>query len=112
MTQLSAQENTEATTATTDDDVVELSPFVVETSRDVGYLAQNTLAGSRLNTSLKDTGAAISVLTKEFLSDIGATNMKDVILFTNDAVPEYGDSAQNSVRVEQIQSKTGVTLLR
>src|SRR5688500_12882173 len=35
-------------------DVVELSPFVVNTDQDVGYLAGNTLAGSRLNTALKD----------------------------------------------------------
>jgi len=78
-----------------DDDVIVLSPFVVESSQDVGYLAQSSLSGSRLNSSLKDTGAAISVMTEEFLSDIGATNMKDVILFANNSVPEYGDSAPN-----------------
>ena len=74
-------------------DVVVLSPFQVSTSKDVGYLAQNTLAGSRLNTSLKDVGAAISVFTPEFLKDIGATNMKDLILFSNNAVPDIGDAA-------------------
>jgi outer membrane receptor protein involved in Fe transport len=78
-----------------DEDLVLLSPFTVETTKDVGYLAQNSLAGSRLNTSLMDTGAAISVLTPEFLKDLGATNMKDVILFANNSVPEYGDSASN-----------------
>ncbi len=78
-----------------DEDVVVLSPFAVETSRDLGYLAQNSLSGSRLNTSLKDTSASISVMTKEFLSDIGATSMKDIILFSNNSVPEYGDSAPN-----------------
>lgn len=82
-----------STDAKPDDDVVVLSPFVVSTNKDVGYLATNTLAGSRLNTSLKDTGAAISVLTPEFLKDIGATNMKDVILFQNNAVPDVGDAA-------------------
>jgi iron complex outermembrane recepter protein len=92
---VSVNAQTAAARAEVDEDVVELSPFVVETSKDVGYLAQNSLAGSRLNTSLMDTGASISVLTPEFLNDIGATNMKDVILFTNDAVPEYGDSASN-----------------
>jgi iron complex outermembrane receptor protein len=74
-------------------EVIVLSPFEVSTQRDVGYLAGNTLAGSRLNTSLKDTGAAISVLTPEFLKDIGATNMQDVILFSNNAVPDVGDAA-------------------
>jgi iron complex outermembrane recepter protein len=84
-----------ASEAQTSDDIIELSPFVVETSNDVGYMAQNSLAGTRLNTSLMDTAASVSVYTPEFLKDIAATNMKDVILFTNDAVPEYGDSASN-----------------
>ena len=83
-------------TPTTDEDVVVLNPFEVNSTRDVGYLAQNTLAGSRLNTELKNTAAAISVLTPEFLKDIGATSMKDIILFQNNAVPDVGDS-DNSV---------------
>lgn len=61
------------------EEVVTLSPFQVDTSRDIGYQAQNTLSGSRLNTPLKDTAAPISVFTKEFLSDIGATELGDVV---------------------------------
>lgn len=76
-------------------ETIELSPFEVVSTGDVGYLAQNTLAGSRLNTNLKDTAAAISVMTPEFLQDIGATNMRDVILFQNNAVPDVGDAAPN-----------------
>ena len=45
--------------------VVELSPFEVNTSRDVGYAAENTLAGSRLNARLRDTAGSVSVFTKE-----------------------------------------------
>lgn len=78
-----------------DDAVYVLSPFNVTTTEDMGYLAQNTLAGSRIDTSLRDVGAAISVLTLEFLDDIGATSMKDVILFSNNSVPDYGDAATN-----------------
>jgi iron complex outermembrane receptor protein len=84
-----------AAPAVADDEVIVLSPFEVSTKKDAGYLAGNTLAGSRLNTELKDTAAAISVLTPEFLKDIGATNMKDVILFQNNAVPSVGDAAPN-----------------
>lgn len=78
-----------------EENVFTLSPFEVVASGDQGYRAQNTLAGSRLNTSLKDTGAAVSVLTKEFLEDLGATSMKDIMLYSNNSVPEYGDSAPN-----------------
>ncbi len=78
-----------------DEDVFTLSPFEVTADSDQGYRATSTLAGSRLNTSLKDTGAAISVLTAEFIEDIGATSMKDVILYSNNSVPDYGDAAPN-----------------
>lgn len=62
-------------------DTVQLSPFEVNTSRDVGYLAANSLAGTRTNESLKDTAAAISVFTPEFLSDIGALNLTDAVAY-------------------------------
>jgi hypothetical protein len=42
-------------------EVVELSPFTVDTSRDTGYAAENTLAGSRLNARLRDTAGSVSV---------------------------------------------------
>lgn len=34
-----------------------LSPFQVDTTKDVGYFAQNTLAGSRLRTNIADLAA-------------------------------------------------------
>src|SRR6185436_9179646 len=60
---------------------VELSPFVVDDTKDVGYLATNTLAGSRFNTSLKDTPATISVLTSEFISDLGAFQIEEALQY-------------------------------
>lgn len=62
-----------------DEQPVELSPFLVDDTRDVGYVATNTLAGSRFNTALKDTPATISVLTSEFLSDIGAFQLEEAL---------------------------------
>lgn len=59
-------------------ETLKLLPFEVQTEKDEGYAAQNTISGSRLNTNLADTPAAISVFTKEFIEDIGATNMEDI----------------------------------
>ena len=61
-------------TPTSNETAIELSPFVVTTDKDVGYLAANTLSGSRLNTKLYDTSASISEMTQEFLIDIGAND--------------------------------------
>ncbi len=41
---------------------VELSPFTVTSDDDQSYRAQNTLAGSRLNSALKDTPGVLDGL--------------------------------------------------
>ena len=64
------------------DEVFELSPFNVDESTDIGYSATSTLAGTRLNSSLRDIGASISIVNKEFLEDTASTNIADVLLFT------------------------------
>ena len=68
--------------ARSNEEVINLSPFLVETGNDTGYLATSTLAGTRLNTSLKDVGAAVSVYTEEFLADIAVTNIEDILTYT------------------------------
>jgi iron complex outermembrane recepter protein len=62
-------------------ETVHLTPFEVVSEADVGYTATNTMAGSRLNTALKDTPASISVLTSEFLSDIGAFQLEEALAY-------------------------------
>ncbi|HPK50607.1 MAG TPA: TonB-dependent receptor plug domain-containing protein [Opitutaceae bacterium] len=59
-----------------------LDPFEVNAEQDVGYAATSTLAGSRINTQLKDVGSAISVITSEFLGDTGATDSKSLLQYT------------------------------
>lgn len=46
---------------------VVLSPFVISTDRDSGFVAASSLAGGRLAGDLKDTPVAYSVQTREFL---------------------------------------------
>lgn len=65
-----------------DEEIFELSPFTVEASEDEGYRATSSLAGSRIRTDLKDIGAAISVVTKDFMDDLGANDLNDILLYT------------------------------
>lgn len=74
-----AWEDSQSSTSTQES--VVLSPFTVNAERDEGYIASGTLAGSRLNTNLRDTPAAISVFTKDFIKDIGATNVAEAIAY-------------------------------
>ncbi len=62
-------------------DTVELSPFVVTTSKDQGYYAANTLAGSRMNTNIADLGASISVVTKQQMEDTASTDINDIFRY-------------------------------
>ncbi|MBL9186344.1 MAG: TonB-dependent receptor plug domain-containing protein [Opitutaceae bacterium] len=73
---------TPAATPPPSSEVVELSPFTVNTSNDLGYAAENTLAGSRLNTKLRDTASSVSVFTKEFLDDLAITDIAHLLEYT------------------------------
>jgi iron complex outermembrane recepter protein len=65
--------------AGTPESPIELSPFEVRAADDVGYQAGNTTSGSRLNSRLKDTPASVSAFTPEFLADIAATNLEEML---------------------------------
>lgn len=70
------------------EDVFVLSPFTVEASDDVGYVASSSLMGGRLSTNLGDTASAISVLTEEFLSDVAATDFQEAARWAPNAVSD------------------------
>jgi outer membrane receptor protein involved in Fe transport len=78
-------------------ETVTLSPFQVTATNDNGYIATNTLAGSRLNTELVNTPAAISVLTKDFLADIGALNINQAMEFAAGAGNDISGGAADGV---------------
>lgn len=85
--------------AVAQEEVVELSPFVTTAGTDKGYVATSSLAGSRVNTPLKDIAAQIDVMTLEFLNDIAATNMDEAVAFsTNNGTPtEQNVGANNGI---------------
>lgn len=82
--------------AATPEAPVTLSPFTVSTGKDTGYLASGTLAGSRLNTSLVDTPASISVMTRDFINDIAATNVGDALAYALNAERDTSDNTGNA----------------
>ena len=55
-------------------EVMTLSPFTVNTDKDNGYIAADSLMGGRLATPLLKTPSDITVLTRDFLDDVGATD--------------------------------------
>jgi hypothetical protein len=69
-------------TKTDSGETIILSPFVVDASKDQGYRATNTLAGSRISTQLKDLAAPLTVVTREFLTDVAAVDINDIVSYT------------------------------
>ena len=84
-----------AAPASTEEEIVVLSPFEVTASESTGYVATTTMAGSRINTELRDVGSAISVVTAEFLRDTGATNNQTLLQYTTNT--EVGSIGGNFV---------------
>ncbi|MSU51026.1 MAG: TonB-dependent receptor [Opitutus sp.] len=85
---VTAKAATPASAPPADESTIVLSPFEVRTDGDVGYTAASALAGGRTDTPLKLTSAAISVMTSQFLEDIGATNFRSAGEWALNWVPQ------------------------
>ena len=66
---------------TADEKAIVLTPFQVSTTKDSGYFAENTLAGSRLNTNLADLAASITVVTKQQMDDTASVDINDIFKY-------------------------------
>ncbi len=66
---------------TSSEKAIELSPFTVSTTKDVGYFAENTLAGSRINTNLADLAASVTVVTKQQMEDTASLDINDIFKY-------------------------------
>ena len=75
---LLAQEDEEAS----GEDIYEISPFVIAEDSDVGYIASQTMAGGRISSELRNVGSSIQVVTQEFMEDIGATGIDELLQYT------------------------------
>lgn len=74
------QQSSTASSAGNEDPIL-LSPFTVEAEEDEGYASSIVTSGSRLRTELRDVAASVSVLTQEFMDDLGASDVSEVVAF-------------------------------
>jgi iron complex outermembrane receptor protein len=87
--QLTAQ-----TPAPSQEEVVELTPFEVSASRDVGYAAMNSIGATRTNTPLIDLPQSVNIINQEFLNDAAPGELYDVLRYVSGVSIEsnVGDS--------------------
>jgi len=84
-----------------DPDTLILSPFVVKSDKDYGYLKTNSATATRIGTEIQKVPLNISVISEEFFKD---TNMKDI-----QDVLRYQSTSAGDGRMGIIQPATGFT---
>jgi iron complex outermembrane receptor protein len=100
------------------EETVTLSPFEVRTDKDYGYVATNTLSGTRINSRVKDVGSQISIFNAELIKDIGASTVEQAAAYAigtqRDYVPDQQETQaiSNAVKVDntsfRVRGLTGV----
>ncbi len=96
---LRSAEPAPATSAAAASEPVLLTPFEVSSAKDTGYLASQTLSGTRLNTKIEDTGVAETIITPDFMRDLGLTSLDEVFKFVPNTTtddPPLGTAAGNN----------------
>ncbi len=80
------------------DDTTKLSPFLVSTEKDTGYIAADTLNAGRLSTNLLMTPGNIDVLTRDLLNDLAVFNTDEASAWLTNSRPiELGATEGNSM---------------
>lgn len=69
------------------DEAIVLSPFTVEAGTEKGYLATQTLSGTRLKTDLKDIGSSLTIFTEQLMDDLGANSIYNLMAFAPNTDP-------------------------
>jgi iron complex outermembrane receptor protein len=104
----------ETSTAMKPDETLVLSPFVVSTSKDTGYIAADTLNAGRLSTNLLMTPGNIDVFTRDLINDLGVLNIDEASAWLTNARPiELGAIEGNGLNpgsLSQSDSGTNISL--
>jgi len=79
---------------------VSLSPFVIAADADDGYASTESASASRFKQKLKDIPQTISILSGQFLKDIGAVDLADVM-------PLLGGTVSGATRNQDTFSMRG-----
>ncbi|MCB1106220.1 MAG: TonB-dependent receptor plug domain-containing protein, partial [Cephaloticoccus sp.] len=62
-------------------EVIQLSPFTVQSEKDVGYFAAETTAGTRFRQALVDIPGGAAVITRELIDDLKASEVTKAVNF-------------------------------
>ena len=86
-----------------EDSAVVLNPFIVSTEANKGYYASETLSGTQLKSQVRDLANPITILTEEFMRDIGAVNYEEAL----EILPSTREFKGDTSDPEAVTSRTG-----
>lgn len=76
-----------------------MSEFQVTTSADKGYRAGNSVSATRIDTPIKDLPFSISAFTQQFITDIGARELNDVVIYAPGVTTGSKEFTQGNTRL-------------
>ncbi len=74
----------------TDSDMLVMSPFEVSSAQDNGYLKTNAVTATRIGAAIQDVPMSVSVMSEEFISDLGLTSVNDILRYSASGAPDGG----------------------
>jgi iron complex outermembrane receptor protein len=80
------------------DEVINLSPFSVTSDSEHGYIASESVTGSRVATAIKDLPFTINVFTSSFLNDFGIFDSSDNAFGYTSSAGAVDDASNNVIR--------------
>jgi len=96
---------------TDDEEIVRLSPFSVEERANLGrYQAVEVTSGSRVRMDLMEATQGISVVTNEFMQDIGTGRIMDAVKYVAGVSSSHDPNAMDTMNVRGFQSIGGTTI--
>ncbi|MBE7539226.1 MAG: hypothetical protein HS122_12540 [Opitutaceae bacterium] len=102
---LSAQSASPTSTPPSDPEAIILSPFVVN-EEGGGWIATETIGGTRLRTNFKDVPNQLETLTKEFMQDLGVNSFNEALIYTANSESNY-EYNQGTVNDAQFPAAPG-----
>jgi len=82
-----------------DEEIVRLSPFEVSSSAPARYQGAEAAAGGRIAANIMDTPTTVTVLTRDFLNDVGGVRVLDVAKYVAGVSDSTNPNAIDTIQI-------------
>jgi iron complex outermembrane receptor protein len=95
------------------EETIRLSPFSVESRKDYGYRATNSVTATGSGEPIVNTPISISVLTEDFIKDKNLTELRDAVRFVTGTSSDYqqifGRGFTSIIKLDGLEVSSGGT---